>query len=486
MKDNNNIFRRIKNNKYIILFCLLAITYFIVSNIMQIYVNNKNLNKQLPEVKLRNVSPKNKLMAIMVSNNGGEDYVEYTDSKNEWPPTSKYTFNKEKTICLDSNGMITDIKIDFNNGVATLNSNKTLYCTMYFDAKKSISVLELLASKPKDLTESIVGDMHRYQAKATNKNEAAQMTNWICFGTTENCGVSDDLIDKYMYRIIGISDSGEMKLLKETYITESDYRGDYVQFSWNRTNRDYWEGEYPNCVDSSNYSWPNVILYERINGISNGSQSGGFENNSANSDIFVDSEYYDYLKSGDGIYGSDEPSLWYKLINNHNWMYGDAAIDDTTTLYNGNDIYAIESGNASTIIWNNPGYNRYKSSCTWSSTVSAKIGLMYIHDYIYSYPGGNPGNQENASTAWICSALSEIHGNDQSAFWFITRYGFYDTMDSNVNTFIVNTYKGTNSYGGISAYSFNSGNYVQPVFYIGPNIKLFGSGTLDDPFILEV
>ena len=92
----------------------------------------------------------------------------------------------------------------------------------------------LLTHTPTGLSTSLVAGMYRYQGTTAN--------NYICFGTTnKNDCVSDT--DKYMYRIIGINESGELKLIKKEALNTS--------YQWSS----------PTGSD-----WAHCILFTNLNG----------------------------------------------------------------------------------------------------------------------------------------------------------------------------------------------------------------------------
>ncbi len=108
---------------------------------------------------------------------------------------------------------------------------------------------------------------------------------------------------------------------------------------------------------SSNITWTNSTIYSNINGSS-------FLNNTT------------YVPSG-----------WSSKIADSSWKYGDMKNYNTTAA----NLYSIENA--------------------WTSTVSAKIGLWYLHDYYYGLSGGNncSANPSTCGTSWIY-----IDNNDSS------------------------------------------------------------------------
>ena len=350
---------------------------------------------------------------------------------------------------------------------------QNIKCNVIVDDKK---VAQLRSKDTQGyLSPTIQGGMYRYQA-AFEDSDSSEMTNWICFGTTENCGANDELIDKYMYRIIGITPDGEMKLIKETFIKEESTSG----FAWNdKYSVDPEALTY--CPNGKCPDWPDSELFKRLNGTSNGKIEGIGSCyptcDNADTDIFVDSEQYDYLQSGDNTNGS----TWYNLISEHEWMYG-----DTPDASNGDAMYQIETGQKETshYVQQPAGSTTVVSeSYKWPSTnkVKSKISLMYIHDYVYAYPGGNPGNATNRKNSWI-HFQKDGYNTSSTYEWLSTRWGMNSVGGVNVHARI------TIDIGSIGNYALYSGNGVRPVFYLSSEAKIKdgGDGTKTNPYILDV
>ncbi len=350
-------------------------------------------------------------------------------------------------------------------------ASKNLDCDAY-EPNPKIAFLRSKDTKGY-LSPTIQGDMYRYQG-------TGDVPNWICFGTTENCGTSDDLIKKYMYRIIGITEEGKMKLIKETFVEEGTVTG----FAWNDEYQISGSGV-DACPNGICPEWNEADLFQRINGTANGTIAGRGNNDDGvdnDTDIFVDSEEYDYLRSGDNINGGTSASTWYNLISVHEWMYGDT-IEST---YNGDIAYQIETGQRKTTHYaQQPAGSKtvVSESYKWPTTnkVTAKISLMYIHDYIYAYPGGNPGNYSTAKNAWIFYQ-KDGYNTSTSFEWLSTRWGVYNVGYAQVAT------RDLDNAGGVSVFNSLSGCGVRPVFYLSSaaKIKDGGEGTKTNPFILDV
>ncbi len=481
------------SKKELIVIVVFLISLVIIYKLPKLLINKND--KTLPEVKLRNIKS-SKSFAIMIQN--GDGYEEYTSEDNTWPGAD-YVFKEAK--CTDNNGELVDNAITFANGKATLTTNQTIYCTLYFDEKPKPTI-DILRAKDKEVSggvehlspePNLQGGMYRYQG-------TDNVPNWILFGTREKCEKDeeekctnsklnnmtyDEYVDKYMYRIIGITEEGQMYLLKETFLKEGETAN---KFAWNT------KYLVKDCLGEA-CEWPNVDLYKRINGTSNGEISGS----SGSTNIFVNSSEYDYLKleDNDEVSGSDDASEWYKLIADHNWMYGD--IGDGYAP-NGDVMYGKETGNTTTKrIW--PDEKQGQTTCstdnqctnepyTWSKSANnVKIGLMYIHDYMYAYANcssgecssrGVPGSAENVKNSWI-HFQKDGYNTSSTSEWLITRKGALSETNSGVRTWLCLIG------GGFTDGTVGVETGVRPVFYLSSKTKIAsGDGTKANPFILSV
>ena len=435
--------------------CLIVIVVIIIGGLF-IYQNINKENKPLPEVKLKEIVNKNKSFAIMIQEKSEIDkYQEY--NSNKWPGDD-YKFKEAK--CIDNNGNEITEAVTYENDKITLTTNKTVYCTIYFD-KSIIGKLredEELANKD-NLSKDLQGGMYRYQG-------TDDVHNWICFGTIDNCGTNDDNIDKYMYRIIGITPEGQLYLIKETVLKE----GIKAEFKWNS------KTFMPDCKGEA-CEWPNVDLYKRLNG----EESNG-------NPIFVNNPEYAYMALEND---------WYKLIAEHNWMYGDTSDRTMMDKYNGQLLYAIETGNEETFrYWPDEVQETCSSNSpcaekeyTWSKNIPAKISLMYIHDYLYSYydgstdeSRGNPGSYTNIknNNSWI-HFQKDGYNSSTSFEWLLSRRCFGNGTENYISVWIISD-EGGHSFSGL-----DHERGTRPVFYLKSDLKISkGGGTKTNPYIIEI
>ncbi len=301
---------------------------------------------------------------------------------------------------------------------------------------------ELLSSqlRPKGLSTNLLGDMFRFVGTKGNVN------NYICFGTTSKCSETDD----YMYRIIGITQDGQMKLIKNTAIRE----GENYRYRWHKT-------------ETTNTTWPNSDIYKRLNGQGSGSAQG----TSGNTNLFINSttSNVQYIKTTDN-------TTWYnKIERNHEWLYGGIYyenIDKTA-----DEIYKIESGHQAV------QQNINEGATLWTSKIQAAVGLMYVSDYYYSYAGGG----SDSSNTNCFSSTSCVHGwlhisqngknDDYQSDWTMVQYG-YNSFSGYLAWFVL-------SYGNMYHYFLSDDLSVRPVFYLYSSVFISsGTGTSIDPFII--
>ena len=112
------------------------------------------------------------------------------------------------------------------------------------------------------------------------------------------------------------------------------------------------------------------------------------------------------------------------------------------------------------------------------NTVSAKIGLMYLHDYYYGLPGGTNcnANGSTCSGSWIFLSKNDSEP-PKNIEWLMPR-------QQGTWAWLIHINNGTaaaNMYSGLS-----SVYDVRPVFFLNASETISsGNGTIDDPYILS-
>lgn len=364
----------------------------------------------------------------------------------------------------DRSDVAANFKYEDNKLSSTINS--TVYCYLYFDQKPKTPNLRSLCGSsqmgsciPSKSTSEIEvipnincnqGGMCRYQGTSSVVDN-----NWICFGTSDSskCKSGSDRNDKYLYRIIGVTPTGQIKVIKKEALNQGYTWADSV---------------------NQNSSWPSSYLYNQING----------------STFLTNTNYV--------------PSGWQNKIDNYDWYYGHMYI--THSRASASSLYDAEHGLRQISWFNTPGCagSYCESWGYWNNTVKAKIGLMYIHDYYYS--GTKNGyecsdrkvmntteNTSNCKNSWIYLWNSQNDSNAPSKDMerIMTHFGYVEAAES--NSYMIRSNSAIDITGdycvygaGYSCSTDSTKGSVRPVFYLTSSISLkSGTGTLDDPYVIS-
>ena len=212
--------------KNITIIILIIVTISIVINLYSIsFSDNKSIIEKVSTKET--FTDKENMLSIMIHEESGV-YTEYLD-RTKWPDFQNYKY--ERAECTDSEGTIipSEEAVTFENNTIHIKTKNTIYCTLYFNENRVEKLIKKLKNDDKNnsLSETIMGDMYRYQG-IINDTGKSNVTNWICFGT-ENQSKCKEQYDKYLYRIIGITPDGKIKLIKEVEIEENNIKA----FVWN-------------------------------------------------------------------------------------------------------------------------------------------------------------------------------------------------------------------------------------------------------------
>ncbi len=261
---------------------------------------------------------------------------------------------------------------------------------------------------------------------------ADNIKNFVCFGSDADICPRENL-----YRIIGVFD-GQIKLIKYDY-ADTTMLGENGEFStYNNVNN------YSGLVyNSGQYYW---FFRNNTNGVDS---TNDWESSNLNK-INLNINFINYLGN-----------KWSSLISTSSWQTG------------GNTLSNIRDKTAKNV------YNNEIVSPTVNVNYSAKIGLIYVSDYMYAvYPTGwmnlgydsntfANGYNANKGENWMYMGLYD---------WCITR-----PIDFISSAFIISAfgYVYTNY-----VYNFNNGDNVRPVFYLNSDVQIYEghSGTASDPY----
>ena len=432
--------------KKIIIGVLVLIEIF---SLYMMYQSNEN--KKLNEVNIKDKEIDNNKFAIKYEKENGQ-YEEYTG--NEFP--KGYVLNKEKSNCIDEEGNIIENSLEYNNNQISFTSTNTNYCYLTFSKSAGLKIIE---SKPEYLNANQAG-MYRYQG---SKDEV--INNYICFGTSDKDTCKGNM-DKYMYRIIGIDEQNyELKLMKDIPLKEFKDDTEITEFLFNYSE---------NNSDYVNFSWEKSDIYKRLNGKS--------VNDTEYSNIFMDSEYYDYLKD----------KKWQDIISPHEMLIG--------TIYeryigSPEQAYQIEQGKAlaewleriefKDYITDDMNCNTYTTGsgregydCTkyWNKKLTSKILLFNITDYYYSLTENGLNCEQHNSPSEKC--FNSWLFDNQTYYLSMIYYGSSFGQDSHY----ILGYMPNRGLGGVAFYQ---SALIKPVFYLINTLDVSGYGTIDNPYVIN-
>ena len=431
--------------KHIKLFVLLGIL-FVGSFSFYLF---KGFKKDNMVYKDNKINPLSSGIAMMFETEAGSGNYEMT-TRSEWP-TEGYVFNANLSKC--ENG--SELSWDNENKKVLMSGNKSDKCYLYFDVYVKPQVL--LADYVKSLYTGTQGENGIYYHDANLTNGAGdnsyrysgasdQVNNYVCFGSTQSPCSADNL-----YRIIGVF-GDKVKLIKSDYATiallgaDGDYSKMYTANGWDNSN---YKGN--NLANIAGYAW-------------------NYKNNTT-------------INSGQGS-NTWSTSLLNKTNLNKNFITNIGAdwaakIADTTWKVGGNTWANIGTQPAKTA-YQNEIVSPVTTNTTDNATdYNAKVGLMYVSDYMYAAPqdkwtlvgynSSDASKDYRASTSvnWMYMGLLE---------WTLSRRADYASFVFNV---------------------YNSGNFdniiaknalaVRPVFYLTSSVNyVSGSGTAADPILVNL
>ena len=432
-----------KDKNILIILLVVFISIVIIYNIPKLFINKVT---ELPEVKLKNNIEKRKSLAIMVSNDGS-DYYEY--ESDTWP-NENYKYKNAK--CIDNNGNLVENIVTFNdkNHTVQLKTDKTVYCTLYFDK----SLITYLRSKDtnNNLTENLISGLYRYQAnsivtsvdleKTTAESIDTLNNNYICLG--ENC--TQDSND--MYRIIGITDDGLLKVIKNTpYKSLQWYSDSTTEVYWNQS-----------------------LAYQDLN------------------EKFI----------------LNLPEDLQNKIVDTTWKYGNVNESgfDTSVRQKINEYNSIIRNKDKSFEERKTAAKEYSKFFSNSlaqleekvstNEVSGKIGLMNIIDYHNSFESN--GEVFMRSSRTIIDSVADGFWSQSEAelelfgiSWLTPRFSGIE-MTMTYISYIDWSQKYMYYIAGfyLGSQYIDSKIPARPVFFLSPDIELTGNGTIDSPFNINI
>ncbi len=305
-----------------------------------VYKTN-NVNDTYENNEIKNDS--NMLSMMLETSAGSGEYQETTASA--WP-TEGYTFNETLSKC--ENG--SSLSWDSTKNTVVMMGNNSDKCYVYFDLIPPIYLADHIKSlyttqgannlylHDNSLTNGAKDNSYRYAGPSDTTN------NFVCFGydSTDGSCPNDNL-----YRIIGVF-GDEVKLIKYDYAkstllgTDGEYYGSYSASGTNKGQN--------SKTEIGAYYW----------NYSNGSSSTNDWSLSRLNTVNLNKNYLNKI--------DENGTKWSEKISDHTWKVG------------GNTWSNIGEQTAPTAYQNeinNPATNK---------TVNAKVGLMYVSDYMYAVP----------------------------------------------------------------------------------------------------
>ena len=357
------------------------------------------------------------------SKDNGSNYVESTSSSYTFSNlTSDATFYV-KVYVKDSNNRTSSVS---STSVRT-KSNVKLY--NYIKSKYTSQGSNGLYYHDSSLTNGAGDNSYRFAGASD------QVNNYVCFGSSEASCPADNL-----YRIIGVF-GDKVKLIKADYATtallgaDGDYSKMYTANNWDNS---AYKGN--NLANVAAYNW-----------------------NKSNQNTW-------------SLSNLNKTNLNKNFITNigADWA---AKIAETTWKVGGNTWANIGTQPAKTAYQNEINNPVTTNSQDNATELKAKIGLMYVSDYMYAAP------QDKWTLVGYNSDASKDYRAATSVNWMYM--GLYEwTISRNaVSAYFVFYVIYT---GYVIHFNANSALALRPVFYLSSSVNYAsGSGTAADPILVN-
>ena len=396
----------------------IIILVLIIIEVVSISLTTKALTSRSYKLdEVKKIDNKSNMFA-MYKKVGNNPYELYEPEDNAFP-ASYYVLNTSLSGCIDSDGNdLEGVIISYEEGEIAVKTTKSMFCYLYFDFSLTASQL--------DYDNTIVNKTSCIDAQCA----IDELYNNLKFGLSENLVAGlyryqGPIVDNYI--CFGTTN-------KSTCISDTDkymYRiigidssGKMKLIKKEALNTAYaWHSD-----QTSNPTWPETSLYTGLNG----------------SYFLTNTSYV-------------PDSSWSNRIATVNWKYGDFTNTSATPA----EIASAELG--------------------FTNSVSAKIGLLYIHDYAYGLE-----NAYNCTTSGLCE-ISWINlcqsGNDTVA----PVCGYEWTMIHYKRIILYNQSWTLHSYSLMAdTRTTDTLLSVRPVFYLTSNQSIAsGDGTIENPFMLS-
>lgn len=334
------------------------------------------------------------------------------------------TWNSESGVCQTTSG----IPVYNDDGAATAQEQCSGYAALMGSSK---SVIMTNVGSGTMQTRLLDADDKSYRYAGASE----EVNNYVCFGSDASTCPSDNL-----YRIIGVFND-QVKLIKADYATSAELgtNGDYSSKTYRASSYDTYKG---NLTTINTYYW-NYVNYDLAY------EETGYYNVWSYSELNKTNLNTNFINSFD--------TTWQEMIATTKWKVGGIAAYSSS--FNGAHDYEI----------NNPNNDV-------ETTYNAKIGLMYVSDYLYAaqpedwsttLSGYANDGVINPNNNWMYMGMYEWTISRDSGY---SGYAFYVLFDGRVSGTYVNTALA-----------------VRPSFSLSSSVMyLEGDGSIENPFRIKV
>ena len=271
--------------------------------------------------------------------------------------------------------------------------------------------------------------------------------NYVCFGTNETPCPEENL-----YRVLGVYDD-KIKLIKANYATSAELGTDGDYYSGSNSDISQFLSMFPyrGNTDLATYYWNKINFNLAL-------EETGYENVWSYSELNktnLNINYLDHLGT-----------TWSNLIEEETWYVGGV---DSSTMNPMSGVFAKNFYDAE--------LGEGKVTAAPFEPYRAKIGLMYVSEYLYSanpeYWGTiNYDNVQTEASKWFTENWLDIGLVD----WSVSRYSDRSDLAWRV-------------YYGVRVYFVDVSNVfgVRPSFSLSSSVMYSeGDGSIENPFRIKV
>ncbi len=466
---------------------IILIMILAIMEVCSIFLTWKSLSHKITiidNVKFKEENKKEKKAVAIMLNDGNGSYKE---SESTTFPKVGYIYNTQKSGCIDTTGKEVVNAISYESGKVSLRLNQKLYCYLYFDKKEKpiIDKFYINDETSNKVTKEPEVTIHLKWSDQYIKEYCISETQDIDSCSWQSTNGGTEITSKYTF-------TSEGKKTIYAYIKDiaegvSEVKSDSIEYKVPITGGDLankpidgvlestgvsqdelkmrYYGTNPanyicfgtivkdTCVNDTDKYMYRIIGVDKSNRfklIKKEALNTAYQWHNSTKDTIQWSQSALYTLVNGSAFLSNISSKWSDKIETVNWKYGS---------YNGTDVRAITA---------------LKTEQGFTSTISAKIGILYMTDLTYAY------QKEGADCG--------IYGNS----YCIDNWLFLKNNDSTLTDWTewTMTASSTGVARAIHITGFISSNWVdlpynvRPVFYLKSNIEVSGNGTITDPYII--